>query len=54
MVEIDEEYFAGVAVEDLAEKITLAMQDAHDKSTKVMEDRMGGLYAELGLPTNKQ
>jgi len=54
LVEIDDEYFGGVGVEDLTEALAIAMQDAHDKSTKLMQDKMNGLYAELGLPSTKQ
>ncbi len=52
-VEIDDEYFETVAVEDLTEKLATAMQDAHDKSTKLMQDRMESLYSDIGLPMNK-
>lgn len=54
LVEVDEDYFSDITVEDFTEALTLAMQDAHDKSTKSMEDKMNGLYAELGLPAAKQ
>lgn len=52
-VEIDDDYFETVAVEDLTEKLATAMQDAHDKSTKLMQDRMESLYSDIGLPMNK-
>ncbi|GFH45056.1 hypothetical protein CTEN210_01530 [Chaetoceros tenuissimus] len=54
LVEIEEEYFNEVTLEDFTEALTLAMQDAHDKSTKMMEDKMAGLYTELGLPQRKE
>jgi DNA-binding YbaB/EbfC family protein len=54
LVEIDEEYFDGVAVEDFTEALTSAMQDAYLKSTNLMEEKMIGLYTELGLPPTKQ
>lgn len=54
LVEIDEEYFDGVAVEDFTEALTSAMQDAYLKSTNLMEEKMSGLYTELGLPPIKQ
>jgi len=54
MVEIDEEYFEGVAIEDFTEALTSAMQDAYVKSTNLMEEKMSGLYTELGLPPTKQ
>lgn len=53
IVEIDEEYFNEVTLEDFTEALTVALQDAHDKSTKMMEDKMVGLYTELGLPQTK-
>lgn len=52
-VEIDDDYFETVTVEDLTEKLATAMQDAHEKSTKLMQDRMESLYADIGLPMNK-
>mmetsp|Transcript_29392 Transcript_29392/g.44862 ORF Transcript_29392/g.44862 Transcript_29392/m.44862 type:complete len:184 (-) Transcript_29392:212-763(-) len=52
-VEIDDDYFDTVGVEDLTEKLATAMQDAHDKSTKLMQEKMESLYAEIGLPPNK-
>jgi len=51
-VEIDDDYFDTCRVEDLTEALAVAMQDAHEKSTKIMQDRMTGLYVELGLPSN--
>jgi DNA-binding protein YbaB len=54
LVEIDEDYFAQVGVEDFTEALAIAMQDAHDRSTKIMEDKMASLYIELGLPSPKQ
>ena len=53
IVEIDEEYFNEVTLEDFTEALTVALQDAHEKSTKMMEDKMVGLYTELGLPQTK-
>ena len=53
LVEVDEDYFSGIGMEDLTEALTVAMQDAHDKSTQLMEERMSGLYADLGLPPTK-
>lgn len=53
LVDVDEDYFNGAAVEDFTEALAVAMQDAHDKSTKLMEEKMNGLYADLGLPSTK-
>ena len=53
-VDIDDEYFDTCRVEDLTEALAAAMQDAHEKSTKMMQDRMTGLYVELGLTSNSK
>lgn len=50
-VDIDEEYFQSISLEDLMEDLTAAMQDAHEKSTKLMSDKMQSLYKDLGLPS---
>ena len=52
-VEIDEEYFRTGGVEDFSESLLIAMQDAHKKSLIVMQDKMQGLYSDLGLPPSK-
>ncbi len=53
IVDVDEDYFNSVTVEDFTEALVQAMQDAHVKSNKVMEEKMNGLYADLGLPLTK-
>jgi DNA-binding protein YbaB len=52
-VEIDEEYFKQGGVEEFSEELLIAMQDAHDKSIQIMQDKMQGLYSDLGLPPSK-
>ncbi len=54
LVDIDEDYFEAVTVDDFTEALTAAMMDAHDKSTKIMEEKTNGLYADLGLPSTKK
>lgn len=49
-VDIDEEYYQNALLDDLTDDLTAAMQDAHEKSTKLMTDKMQSLYKELGLP----
>eukprot|EP00588_Corethron_pennatum_P012514 CAMPEP_0194279838 /NCGR_PEP_ID=MMETSP0169-20130528/14155_1 /TAXON_ID=218684 /ORGANISM="Corethron pennatum, Strain L29A3" /LENGTH=162 /DNA_ID=CAMNT_0039024311 /DNA_START=162 /DNA_END=650 /DNA_ORIENTATION=- len=49
-VDIDPDYLAGVAADELSAQLTTAFQDAHEKSLTVMNEKMMGLYAEMGLP----
>ena len=54
LVDIDEDYFESVTVDDFTEALTAAMMDAHDKSIKIMEEKTNVLYADLGLPSTKK
>ena len=65
-VDIDESYLSMVAAaaasassssspkkDDLEAALTSAMQDAHRKSTELMEEKAQALYAEIGLGASK-
>lgn len=47
---IDESFFETADASDVAAAITVAMKDAHTKSTEKMEEKMKGFFNELGLP----
>jgi DNA-binding protein YbaB len=50
-VDIDEGYLEKVLVGDLCVALTSAMSDAHAKSIERMDEKMKGLYSELGMPS---
>jgi nucleoid-associated protein EbfC len=47
---IDETYLESAEASDVAQAITLAMKDAHTKSTEKMDEKMKNFFHELGLP----
>eukprot|EP00590_Aulacoseira_subarctica_P003820 CAMPEP_0172419100 /NCGR_PEP_ID=MMETSP1064-20121228/5536_1 /TAXON_ID=202472 /ORGANISM="Aulacoseira subarctica , Strain CCAP 1002/5" /LENGTH=112 /DNA_ID=CAMNT_0013158383 /DNA_START=287 /DNA_END=625 /DNA_ORIENTATION=+ len=49
-IEIDDAYLESISPDDLCADITAAMQDAHSKSTELMQKKIQSLYSELGLP----
>lgn len=51
-VDIDESYIAETPARDVSSALTTAMQDAYDKSSDKMEDKMRAFYGELGLPSS--
>lgn len=52
-IDIDEEYFKQEGVEEFSEELLSAMQDAHKKSMQIQQEKMQGLYSDLGLPPSK-
>ena len=48
-VSIDEGYYAEVDANEMAASLTVAMQDAYDKSIDIADQKMRSLYSELGL-----
>ena len=49
-IEIDDAYLESISPDDLCADITAAMQDAHVKSTELMQKKMQSLYSDLGFP----
>lgn len=47
---IDEAYFEASEAADVAAAITVAMKDAHSKSSEKMDEKMKNFFNELGLP----
>jgi len=47
---IDEAYFEASDAADVAAAITVAMKDAHTKSSEKMDEKMKNFFNELGLP----
>ena len=50
-IEIEDGYLNNVNGEDLVDSITEAMQDAHFRSLKIMNEKIQVLYSDLGLPS---
>lgn len=48
-VEIDQSFLVNITADDLSEALTTAMQDAHSKSARKMEEKMKPFFTELGL-----
>ncbi len=49
-VEIKDEALAGKTAAELSEMVTIALKDAHQKSTQIMQERMEDLTGSIGLP----
>ena len=47
---IDEAYLEAAEAADVASAITIAMKDAHTKSTEKMDEKIKNFLNELGLP----
>lgn len=48
-IDVDEKYLRTVSADELNAVITAAMQEAHTKSTELMEEKMQALYTEIGF-----
>ena len=48
---IDEAYLEAAEAADIASAITVAMKDAHTKSTEKMDEKIKNLLNEMGLPS---
>jgi DNA-binding protein YbaB len=54
-VEIDKQYFSSITnVDDLNEALITAMQEAHNKSMQLMQEKIQTVYSEqLGIPPTR-
>lgn len=52
-VDIDDDYFKHAELEDFAEQLLIAMNEAYSNSIQLQEDKMQSLYSALGLPPTR-